>query len=158
MSVDAVKAHLKKYGMQDRFMEFSVSSATVELAAAAIGCTPGEIAKTLAFYLNEGCLLIVAAGNTKIDNKKFKETFGVKAKMLQAQDVLPLTGHPVGGVCPFAAGEKAVVYLDESLKEFDFVYPACGAPNNCGRFTPQELEEITQCLGWVDVCKGKDVE
>lgn len=83
MSVDAVKAHLKKYGMQDRFMEFSVSSATVELAAAAIGCTPGEIAKTLAFYLNEGCLLIVAAGNTKIDNKKFKETFGVKAKMLR---------------------------------------------------------------------------
>ena len=88
----------------------------------------------------------------------YKVTFGKKAKMLTQEQVTELIGHAVGGVCPFAAGEKAVVYLDESLKEFDFVYPACGAPNNCGRFTPQELEEITQCLGWVDVCKGKDVE
>ena len=137
-------------------MEFSVSSATVELAAEAIGCEPGRIAKTLAFYLGEGCVLIVAAGDTNIDNKKFKQFFGQKAKMLEVSDVPLLTGHPVGGVCPFAVSEKASVYLDESLKRFDFIYPACGAPNNCGKFTPQELEEITDCTGWVNVCKGEE--
>ncbi len=158
MSVNAVKVHLMKYGMLDRLMEFSISSATVDLAAAAIGCTPGEIAKTISLYSDDGCILIVAAGDTKIDNKKFKETFSIKAKMLQAEDVPELTGHPVGGVCPFAVGEKATVYLDESLKRFSYVYPACGAPNNCGKFTPQELERVSECAGWVNVCKGKDAE
>lgn len=157
MSVEIVKEYLAKHNMLDRFMEFSVSSATVELAAEAIGCEPGRIAKTLAFYWKEGCVLIVAAGDTKIDNKKFKQFFGQKAKMLEISDVQLLTGHPVGGVCPFAVGEKASVYLDESLKRFDFIYPACGAPNNCGKFTPQELEEITDCAGWVDVCKGEEI-
>ena len=153
MSIEKVKAYFAAQGMAERVMEFEVSSATVELAAIAVGVEPGMIAKTLSFSDNgEGCILVVAAGDAKIDNRKFKDTFGFKAKMLTHEDALRLTGHAVGGVCPFALPEGIRVCCDSTLWRFDHVYPACGSSNSAIKLTPQELIELTggeKC----DVCK-----
>lgn len=154
MAIDKVKAYFKKYGMEERIREFDVSSATVELAAAALHCEPQRIAKTLSFMVNDHAVLVVAAGDTKIDNPKYKARFGTKAKMLLAEDVEALVGHAVGGVCPFAVNEEVDVYLDISLKRFETVFPACGSSNSAIELTIPELEEYSGSAGWVDVCKG----
>ena len=153
MSIERVKDYLKERNLDGRVREFEVSSATVELAAIAVGVEPGMIAKTLSFSDNgEGCILVVAAGDAKIDNRKFKDTFGFKAKMLTHEDALRLTGHAVGGVCPFALPEGIRVCCDSTLWRFDYVYPACGSSNSAIKLTPEELIELTggeKC----DVCK-----
>lgn len=154
MSIDRVRAYLKKYGMEDKIQEFDVSSATVELAAAALHCEPQRIAKTLSFMVENHAILIVAAGDARIDNSKYKAQFGAKAKMLSPDEVETLTGHAVGGVCPFAVNEGVKVYLDESLKRFDTVFPACGSSNSAIELTVPELERYSDSAGWVDVCKG----
>lgn len=154
MSIESVKAYFQKWGMENQIREFSVSSATVELAAQALGCEPCRIAKTLSFYAEDGCILVVAAGDAKVDNAKFKQQFGIKAKMLSPAEVENLVGHAVGGVCPFAVKETAKVYLDLSLKRFDTVFPACGSSSSAIELTPKELETYTNFLGWADVCKG----
>ncbi len=153
MSIEAVKDYLSRWGRDKDIQEFPVSSATVELAAEALHTAPGAIAKTLSFADGEGCLLVVAAGNARIDNPKFKATFGMKAKMLPPDRALELTGHAVGGVCPFALPENVPVYLDQSLKDKEVVYPACGSSNSAIRLTLEELERYSQSRGWVDVCK-----
>ena len=135
--------------------EFDVSSATVELAAQALDCEPARIAKTLSFADGDGCLLVVTAGDQKIDNAKFKAAFGIKAKMLPAGDVLRLTGHAVGGVCPFALPEGVRVTLDMSLRRFPLVYPACGSANSAIGLTCEELEAYSRDAVWVDVCKDR---
>ncbi len=139
-------------------MEFSVSSATVELAAQALGCPPERIAKTLSFYHGESCILVVAAGDAKIDNTKFKRQFDCKAKMLSVEDVEPLTGHAIGGVCPFSVRDGAAVYTDRSLKRFPTVFPACGSSNSAIELSCEELFKFSNSLGWVDVCKGWEPE
>lgn len=154
MSIEKAKEYLKKFGAEDRVQEFSVSSATVELAAAALGCEPCRIAKTLSFMVGETPILIVAAGDAKIDNPKYKEKFNTKAKMLSFDEVETLVGHAVGGVCPFGINEGVEVYLDESLKRFSTVYPACGSSNSAIPLTIAELEEYAPYKEWVDVCKG----
>ena len=154
MSVDHVREYLKQFGAEDRVLEFTVSSATVELAAQALNCEPGRIAKTLSFASGEGALLIVAAGDAKIDNPRFKAQFGLKAKMLTPEDAVRLIGHAVGGVCPFAVNDGVPVYLDESLKRFDVVYPACGSSNSGIGLTIPELEVHSRFNSWVDVCKA----
>ena len=152
MSIELVRDYLKQYGIENRIQEFPVSSATVELAAKALGVDGARIAKTLSFKKPEGgALLILAAGDARIDNHKFKDKFHFKAKMLTADEVLELVGHPVGGVCPFAAG-GASVYLDESLRRFDVVYPAAGGANTAVRLTPEELARATGGQ-WIDVCR-----
>ena len=154
MSVDKVKQYLAKYGAADRVMEFEVSSATVELAAIAVGVEPARIAKTLSFKDKEGaCLLIVAAGDVRIDNKKYKEEFAYKAKMLTAEEAIAMTGHAVGGVCPFALPQGVNVYLDESLKRFDTVFPACGSSNSTIELTPDELFLYSGAIKWVNIAK-----
>lgn len=153
MSIEKAKSYLKKYGLEDRIQEFDVSSATVELAAQALHCAPERIAKTLSFLVEEKAILIVAAGDGKIDNKKFKETFHTKAKMIPAEQVELLVGHAVGGVCPFGILEGVKVYLDESLKRFETVYPACGSSNSAIELTIEELERYSGFESWVDVCK-----
>ena len=155
MAIEKVKDFFAAHGMRDRVMEFSVSSATVELAAAAIGTEGARIAKSLTFRGADGqCLMIVTAGDTKIDNSKFKHTFGCKAKMLSAEEVLAETGHAVGGVCPFALPDSGVfVYLDESMKRFPTVFPACGSANSAIELTPDELFRYSGAVRWVDVCK-----
>lgn len=140
--------------MEERIQEFDVSSATVELAAAALHCEPQRIAKTLSFMAGERAVLIVAAGDTKIDNAKYKAKFGKKAKMLTPEEVETLVGHAVGGVCPFAVNEGTEVYLDVSLKRFETVFPACGSSNSAIELTIPELEQYSGYTGWVDVCKG----
>ena len=140
--------------MEDRIQEFDTSSATVELAAAALHCEPRRIAKTLSFMVNEHAMLVVAAGDAKIDNSKYKAQFGAKAKMLSPEEVETLVGHAVGGVCPFAVNEGVDVYLDISLKRFETIYPACGSSNSAIELTITELEEHSGYIGWVDVCKG----
>lgn len=140
--------------MEERIQEFDVSSATVELAAAALHCEPQRIAKTLSFMAGERAVLIVAAGDTKIDNAKYKAKFGKKAKMLTPEEVETLVGHAVGGVCPFAVNEGTEVYLDVSLKRFETVFPACGSSNSAIELTIPELERYSGYTGWVDVCKG----
>lgn len=140
--------------MEERIQEFDVSSATVELAAAALHCEPQRIAKTLSFMAGERAVLIVAAGDTKIDNAKYKAKFGKKAKMLTPEEVKTLVGHAVGGVCPFAVNEGTEVYLDVSLKRFETVFPACGSSNSAIELTIPELEQYSGYTGWVDVCKG----
>ncbi len=153
MAIDQVRAHLAQYGMAERIRVFDVSTATVELAAAAVGCEPARIAKTLSFALEEGCVLIVCAGDVKIDNPKFKARFHTKAKMLPPERVEELTGHRVGGVCPFAVkADTAKICLDESLRRFETVYPACGSDNSAIELTLEELARITGGE-WVDVCK-----
>ena len=153
MAIEKARAYLKKWGMDEHIIEFDVSSATVELAAAALGCAPERIAKTLSFYCGDGAILVVAAGDAKIDNHKFKEQFGTKAKMLSYDDVEPMTGHAVGGVCPFGIKEGIPVYLDESLKRFETVFPAAGSDNSAIELTIPQLEEYSGYTAWVDVCK-----
>ena len=154
MSIQRVKAFFKQFGMEERVLEFEVSSATVELAAAALGCEPQRIAKTLSFMQGKGAVLICAAGDAKVDNHKYKERFGTKAKMLSFEEVEQMTGHAVGGVCPFAVKEGVPVYLDVSLKRFETVYPACGSANSAIELSIPELEKYSGYEAWVDVCKG----
>lgn len=154
MSIERVKAYMKERGMEDRILEFPVSSATVELAAQALGCEPCRIAKTLSFLVGEEAILIVTAGDVRIDNPKYRAKFGKKAKMLKPDQVEEMVGHAVGGVCPFAVKEGVRVYLDESLKRFQTVFPACGSSNSAIELTIPELEEVSGCAGWVDVCKS----
>jgi prolyl-tRNA editing enzyme YbaK/EbsC (Cys-tRNA(Pro) deacylase) len=139
--------------MEDRIQEFEVSSATVALAAQALGCDENRIAKTLSFHVGEKVVLIVAAGDAKIDNSKYKAFFGAKAKMLAFEEAEALIGHAVGGVCPFAVNEGVEVYLDESLKRFETVFPACGSSNSAIELTISELEQHSNSLKWIDVCK-----
>ena len=153
MSIEKGRAYFRSLGIEDRVLEFDVSSATVELAAKAIGVEGARIAKTLSFRTPEGCMLILAAGDARIDNHKFKERFHMKAKMLTADEVLELVGHPVGGVCPFGCNEGVPVYLDESLKRFDTVFPAVGSANSAIELNLDELFRYSKALEWVDVCK-----
>ena len=153
MSIERVKAYFASVGLADRVREFDVSSATVELAALALGCEGKRIAKTLSFMGPVGPLLVVAAGDARIDNPKFKAQFGCKAKMLAADEAEPLIGHGVGGVCPFAVNEGVDVFLDESLRRFDTVYPAAGSAASAVRLSPDELERCAEPCTWVDVCK-----
>ena len=153
MAIERVKDFFRKYGMEDRIKEFDVSSATVELAAAALHCKPQRIAKTLSFLVEGRAMLIVTAGDVRIDNPKYKAQFGTKAKMLPRDEAETLVGHAVGGVCPFAVNEGVDVYLDESLRRFEKVFPACGSGNSAIELTIPELEEYSGFIGWVDVCK-----
>ena len=147
-------AYLKTKGMEDRIREFDVSTATVELAAQALGCEPAHIAKTLSFAAENGCILIVCAGNMRIDNHKFKEYFHVKARMRSPEQVEERTGFRIGGVCPFGVDKEQVsIYLDESLRRFEQVFPACGTANSAVRLSPDELERVTGGR-WIDVCKA----
>lgn len=155
MSIERVRAYFRQLGMEERVMEFDVSSATVELAAQALNCEPCRIAKTLSFRIGEDPILIVTAGDVKTDNRKYKDTFGVKAKMLTHEEAAELIGHVVGGVCPFAVNDGVKVYLDESLKRFETVYPACGSSNSAIELTIAELETYANPIGWVDVCALK---
>lgn len=153
MSIEKGRAYFRALGIEERVLEFDVSSATVELAAKALGVEGARIAKTLSFKAPDGCLLVLAAGDARIDNHKFKDTFHVKAKMLTADEVLELVGHPVGGVCPFGCNEGVPVYLDESLKRFETVFPAVGSANSAIELNLDELYLYSKALGWVDVCK-----
>ena len=154
MAIEKVKEYFKRYGIADRILELDMSSATVELAAQALGCEPRRIAKTLSFMAADGPILIVAAGDAKIDNPKYKARFGVKAKMLTPDEAETLVGHAVGGVCPFAVNPGVTVYLDESLKRFETVFPACGSGSSAIELTVPELERYSGYTSWVDVCKG----
>lgn len=154
MSIESVKEFLKQYGKENSIIELNESSATVELAAKALGVEPERIAKTLSFKTDTGAILIVTAGDARIDNKKFKNTFGLKAKMLTPEEVIEYTGHKIGGVCPFAIAKPNVkIFLDMSLKRFDIVYPACGSSNSAIKLTLEELYNISQAENWIDVCK-----
>lgn len=154
MSFIKAKEHLQKYGLEEKIMEFSVSSATVEQAAKAINCKEEEIAKSMSFLVEEKPILIVVAGDCKIDNSKFKAEFHTKAKMLPFDSVEELIGHAVGGVCPFGVNENVDIYLDNSLKRFEIVYPACGSSNSAVKLTLSELEKTSGYKKWVDVCKN----
>ena len=154
MSIERVRAFFARHGMAERVREFPVSSATVELAAAALGCDPCRIAKTLSFMADGKPLLVVAAGDARIDNARYKARFGTKAKMLSPEQAEALVGHAVGGVCPFAVNEGVPVYLDVSLKRFATVFPACGSSNSAIELDMQELEKYLGAADWVDVCKG----
>ena len=156
MSIDRVKAYFRELGIEDKVQELVESSATVELAAQALGVEPGRIAKTLSFMVDGSPILIVAAGDVKIDNAKYKKFFGAKAKMLTPDEAVTLIGHAVGGVCPFAVNEGVTVYLDESLKKFVTVFPACGSSNSAIELTMEELERYSLNKEWVDVCKLKE--
>ena len=153
MAIERAREYLKQFGLDGEILEFSVSSATVAEAAAAIGCKEEEIAKSLSFLVEEKPILIVASGDARIDNGKFKAEFHTKAKMLPSEQVEALIGHAVGGVCPFGIHEGVKVYLDESLREFEAVYPACGSSNSAIRLTLSRLEEIVSAEKWLDVCK-----
>ena len=153
MAIEKVREYFKSLGIEDRILEFEVSSATVELAAAALGCEGKKIAKTLSFSVNGEPILIVAAGDAKIANPKYKAKFGTKAAMLSYEDAEKLIGHAVGGVCPFAVNEGVSVYLDESLKRFETVFPACGSSNSAIELTIPELEKYSGFKEWIDVCK-----
>lgn len=153
MAIEKVREYLKEFGAEARILEFPVSSATVELAAEAVGCEPCQIAKTMAFVLTDGPILIVAPGDVKIDNHKYKAEFGAKAKMVPFEELEHLIGHAAGGVCPFGIKSGVKVYLDESLKRFDMVYPACGSSNSAIALNIEELEKFSKFLKWVDVTK-----
>lgn len=153
MSLLRAKEHLQKYGLENKIMEFDVSSATVEEAANAIKCKKEEIAKTLSFIIGDKAILIVISGDSKIDNSKFKSEFQTKAKMIPFDNVEELIGHTVGGVCPFGINENVDVYLDNSLKRFEIIYPACGSSNSAVKLTLNELEKVSNYKKWVDVCK-----
>jgi len=153
MSVETVKEYLKKFGRDEDVMEFDVSSATVELAAKALCVEPALITKTLAFKKDDSCIVIGVAGDARIDNKKFKAEFGMKAKMLTPEETLDLTGHAVGGVCAFALKDGVKSYLDVSLKRFEYVYPACGSSNSAIKLTCDELFRLSASEKWIDVCK-----
>ncbi|MCE5285646.1 MAG: YbaK/EbsC family protein [Pelosinus sp.] len=154
MSIDRVKTYFRQFGLEDRVLELADSSATVELAAEALQCEPQRIAKTLSFHVGEGVVLVVAAGDAKIDNRKYKEYFGVKAKMLGFDEAESLIGHAVGGVCPFAVNDGVKIYLDVSLQRFETVYPAGGSASSAIKLTIRELEKYSSFLQWIDVCKG----
>ncbi len=154
MAIDKVREYFKEFGIEDKILEFDVSSATVTLAAEALGCAPERIAKTISLKKDDGCILVVAAGDAKIDNAKFKAEFGIKAKMLSFEEVEELCGHAVGGVCPFAVKETASVYLDESLNRFTTVFPACGSSNSAIELTIEELKKYSRYIKMVDVCKN----
>ena len=153
MAIEKVREYFQKFGMEDRIQEFDVSSATVELAAQALACQPCRIAKTLSFCVDGNPILIVAAGDAKIDNHKYKTRFGTKAKMLSPDDALTRVGHAVGGVCPFGVNEGVTIYLDTSLKRFDPVFPACGSGNSAIELSIEELEQYSNYTEWVDVCR-----
>ena len=152
MRVDAVREFLARHGLEQAYREFDVSSATVDLAAQAIGCEPGRIAKSLSISVNDTPMVLVVMGTTRLDNRKFKDVFGCKPRFIKPEDLPDMVGHPMGGVCPFALRDTVRVYLDASLRNFDPIYPAAGAPNNMVRITLDELERITGGT-WVDVCK-----
>ena len=154
MAIEKVRAYFERQGIGDRVREFEVSSATVELAAQALNCEPCRIAKTLSFMVDGHAVLIVTAGDAKIDNPKYKAQFGTKAKMLTPDEAETLIGHAVGGVCPFAVNEGVTVYLDNSLKRFETVFPACGSSNSAIELSIPELEKFSGYSGWIDVCKG----
>lgn len=156
MSFVKAKEHIAKFGLEDRVMEFDVSSATVGEAAKAVGCEEEEIAKTLSFLVGDDPILIVVAGNCKIENSKYKAEFHKKAKMIPFENVEEVIGHGVGGVCPFGIDENVKVYLDVSLKAFEVVYPACGSANSAVKLTVEELEKTSNYLKWIDVCKGME--
>ena len=153
MAIDKVRNYFHQLGIEDRIQEFEVSSATVALAAQALNCEECRIAKTLSFHVNDRIVLIVAAGDAKIDNPKYKAQFQCKAKMLSFDEAEALIGHAVGGVCPFAVKEGVEIYLDTSLKRFETVFPACGSSNSAIELTLEELEKYSHCLAWIDVCK-----
>lgn len=155
MAIEAVRAYFAQYGREGDVMEKEMSSATVELAAQALGVVPARIAKTLAFYGADGhALMIACAGDAKIDNAKFKAKFGVKARMLAGEDVEPMTGHAPGGVCPFANPEGTKVYLDESMQRFDTIFPACGSSHSMIELHCDEFFTYARAIEWIDVCKG----
>jgi len=154
MSIEKVKEYFRQWNMEDRVLEFDVSSATVDLAAKALNCEPKRIAKSLAFMVDGKCALVVAAGDAKVDNSKYKSQFGTKARMLSPEEVLEYTGFAVGGVCPFGVKEGVRVYLDVSLKRFKTVFPACGSSNSAIELTIDELERYSNAVSWVDVCKN----
>ncbi|MCP1184683.1 YbaK/EbsC family protein [Paenibacillus sp. 1781tsa1] len=154
MAIEKVKDFFKQYGMDSQIKEFEVSSATVNLAASALGCEPERIAKTLSFMVNGQAVLVVAAGDAKVDNKKFKEYFKTKAKMLSPDEAIEMVGHAIGGVCPFAIKNDVSVYLDISLKRFETIYPACGSSNSAIELTIKQLEKYSSYSEWIDVCKG----
>lgn len=154
MAIEKVRAYFREQGMEERIREFDTSSATVDLAAAALGCEPQRIAKSLAFMADGHALLVVTAGDAKIDNSKYKAQFRTKARMLSPQEAETLTGHAVGGVCPFAVPKDVDIYLDISLKRFETVFPACGSSSSAIELTIAELERHSGYIEWVDVCKG----
>lgn len=153
MSIEKGRAYFRQFGMEDRVREFDVSSATVELAALALGVEGARIAKTLSFKKDDSCILILAAGDARIDNHKFKDKFHMKAKMLAPEEVLSIVGHPVGGVCPFGINDGIDVYLDESLKRFETVFPAVGSANSAIELDLDELYKYSKAIEWIDVCK-----
>lgn len=159
MAIEKVREYFRKFEREQDILEFEVSSATVELAAKAVGTAPARIAKTLSFYEKDGehAFLVVMAGDMKIDNKKFKNQFGFKAKMLSFEDAERLTGHAVGGVCPFANPPHITTYLDESMKRFDTVFPAAGSANSAIELTCDEMEKYSNSKEWVDVCKSTEI-
>ncbi len=154
MSIERVKAYFRAYGLEENIQEFEVSSATVQLAAEALHCEPQRIAKTLSFMINGDAVLVVTAGDAKIDNAKYKAQFGLKAKMLSPEEVERMVGHAVGGVCPFAVNKDVKIYLDISLKRFETVFPACGSSNSAIELTIPELQQYSRPIDWVDVCKN----
>ena len=155
MSIEKAREYLKKFNIQDRIREFSVSSATVELASRALNCEEARIAKTLSFKVDEKPILIVAAGDVRVDNSKYKNFFKTKTKMLTLEEVEPKIGHAIGGVCPFGINEGVKIYLDNSLKRFKSVFPACGSSNSAIELTIEELEKYCPFEAWVDVCKSR---
>lgn len=156
LSIETVKAYFRAFGMEGRVIQTENSSATVELAAQVLGVESGRIAKSISLKVGDGCILIVTAGNTKIDNSKYKEQFHTKARMLSPEETLEYIGHAVGGVCPFAIKEGVDVYLDNSLKEYATVFPACGSSNSMIELSIEELEKYSKFKAWVDVCKPKE--
>lgn len=154
MAIEKVREYFRQFDMESRIQEFDVSSATVELAAAALNCEGKRIAKTLSFMVEGSPILIVTAGDTKIDNPKYKAKFSAKAKMLTPEEAETLIGHAVGGVCPFAVNEGVTVYLDESMKRFETMFPACGSSNSAIELTIEELEKYSGFKEWINVCKG----
>ena len=152
MSIEKVREYFSAYGIENKIMEFDVSSATVELAAIAVGVEGARIAKTLSFLVKDEPILIVVAGDGRVDNKKYKATFSAKAKMLSHEQAAEMIGHAVGGVCPFAVNDGVKVYLDESLRRFETIFPACGSSNSAIELTIPDLEKYSQYEKWVDVC------
>lgn len=157
MSIEKVREYFRGYDMEDKVLEFELSSATVRLAAIALGTEEARIAKTMSFKKDEGCILVITAGDVKIDNAKYRHTFGLKAKMLTPDEVMEFVGHAIGGVCPFAVNEGVIgIYIDESVKRFATVFPACGSSNSAIELTPEELFKYSGADAWVDVCKLKE--
>ena len=157
MAIERVRDYFRQFGMEDKIMEFVVSSATVELAAKAVGCEPKRITKTLSFKIGDKPILIAVAGDAKVDNAKYKSRFGAKAKMLTPEEVLEYTGHAIGGVCPFGVIKDIDVYLDISMKRFKTVFPACGSDNSAIELDIEQMENYTNYLEWVDVCKNWEI-